>query len=346
MPWLSPKGVAVPPSSPVIDVHTHVVPEGLPFGHDDRFASFVAAGDTADVMVNGRVFRTVTREAWDVDARVAAMDDGGIAMQAVSVMPELFSYWAEPDLGRSFCRGLNQAIATMVAGAPDRLVGLGTVPLQDVDAAIAVLGEVRDLGLLGVEIGSNVLGAITGATSFLPFFQAAAESGLCVFVHAFHPPYWDCVADPPMAAAVNFPPEIGTCMAAMLANGFVDLSPGLRLCASHGGGTLPLHLPRMLSFWDADAARAERGRSPYEAVRSLWFDSLTYEPDALRSLIDLVGPARVVIGSDAPFFAEHPGYILDRLHEQDPLSPEDLATIRTASAIEFLGLPHAPRGAA
>ena len=184
------------------------------------------------------------------------MDDGGIAMQAVSVMPELFSYWAEPDLGRSFCRGLNQAIVAMVAGAPTDAVGLGTVPLQDVDAAIAVLGEVRDLGLLGVEIGSNVLGAIHRRHQLPAVLPGGGRTGLCVFVHAFHPPYWDCVADPPMAAAVNFPPEIGTCMAAMLANGFVDLSPGLRLCASHGGGTLPLHLPRMLSFWDADAACA------------------------------------------------------------------------------------------
>ena len=57
-----------------------------------------------------------------MDARVAAMDDDGIAMQAISVMPELFSYWAEPALGRSFCRSLNEAIATMVAGAPDRFV--------------------------------------------------------------------------------------------------------------------------------------------------------------------------------------------------------------------------------
>ena len=64
----------MPPSSPVIDVHTHVVPEGLPFGHDDRFASFVAAGDTADVMVNGRVFRTVTREAWDEIGRASCRE--------------------------------------------------------------------------------------------------------------------------------------------------------------------------------------------------------------------------------------------------------------------------------
>lgn len=332
--------------SPLIDVHTHVVPQGLPFGHDDRFASFVVQGDTADVLVNGARFRTVTREAWDMEARVAAMDGDGIAMQAISVMPELFSYWAEPDLGGSFSRHLNEAIAGMVARAPDRLVGLGVVPLQDVDAAIAALDDVRALGLVGVEVGSNVLGAITGATGFLPFFQAAAELGLCIFVHAFHPPYWDCVADPPMAAAVNFPPEIGTCVAAMLANGFVERSPGLRLCASHGGGTLPLHLPRMLAFWDGDAERVGRRASPYEAVRSLWFDTLTYEPAALRSLLDLVGPERVVIGSDAPFFAERPGYIVDRLHERDPLSPDALAAIRTTSAVEFLGLPHAPRGAA
>jgi aminocarboxymuconate-semialdehyde decarboxylase len=335
----------VTPSSPLIDVHTHVVPCGLPFGHDDRFAAFVDHGDTADVLVGGAYFRTVPRESWDVDARVAAMDAGGVAMQAISVMPELFSYWAEPDLGVRFCRSLNEAVANMAAAAPDRLVGLGTVPLQDLDVAIAALDAVRELGLAGVEIGSNVLGTVTGAMRFLPFFQAAADAGLCVFVHAFHPPYWDCVADPPMAAAVNFPPEIGTSVAAMVAHGFVQRSPGLRLCASHGGGTLPLHLPRMLAFWDGDLARAERG-SPYDAVRAMWFDSLTYAPAALRSLLDLVGPERVVVGSDAPFFAPPPGYIVDQLHELESLAPEVLTAIRTTSAVEFLGLPHAPRGAA
>jgi aminocarboxymuconate-semialdehyde decarboxylase len=266
-------------------------------------------------------------------------------MQAISVMPELFSYWAEPHLGRTFARALNEAVAAMAAAAPDRLVGLGVVPLQDLDGAIAALHEVRELGLAGVEIGSNVLGTVTGAQQFLPFFQAAADAGLCVFVHAFHPPYWDCVADPPMAAAVNFPSELGTSVAAMVANGFVEQSPGLRVCSSHGGGTLPLHLPRMQAFWDGDPARAER-RSPYDAVRAMWFDSLTYAPAALRALLDLVGHDRVVIGSDAPFFAPAPGYTVDELHEIEPLDAAVLEAIRTTNAVEFLGLPHAPRGAA
>ena len=332
--------------APLIDVHTHVVPAGLPFGQDGRFASLDATGDAAEVRVDGSVFRVVTREAWDVEARLAAMDAQGVSMQAISPMPELFSYWAEPDLGRAFAGALNEAIAEMAAAAPDRLVGLGSVPLQDLDGAIAAVDQIRALGLVGVEIGSNVLGACAGAPEFLPFFQAVGDAGLCVFVHAFHPPYWDCCADPPMAAAVNFPPEIGTCMAAMIANGTVQQSPGLRVCGSHGGGTFPLHLPRMQAFWAASPERVERGVSPAEAARALWYDSMVYSPDALRTLLDLVGSSRVVVGSDAPFMSDQPGVVVDELHAQGGLTDDDLATIRVASALELLGLPAIPGGVA
>ena len=64
-------------NAPLIDVHTHVVPAGLPFGHDGRFATFSPEGDTAEVLVDGKVFRVITREAWDVEARLAAMDATG-----------------------------------------------------------------------------------------------------------------------------------------------------------------------------------------------------------------------------------------------------------------------------
>jgi aminocarboxymuconate-semialdehyde decarboxylase len=315
-----------------IDVHTHVVPRGLPFGHDDRFASLTIDGDRGDVFVGGTLFRTVTRAAWDPAARLADMDRHGVSVQALSVMPELFSYWAEPAKGRAFCRALNESIAAMIAAAPARFTGLGTVPLQDVGSAIETLDEIRALGLAGVQIGSNVNGTSTGAAQFLPFLQAAAALGLCVFVHAFHPPHWGCVADPPMAAAVNFPPEIGTCVAALVANGAVAESPGLRLGASHGGGTLPLHLPRMQAFW------GDRAGTPLDAVRAMWFDTLTYTPDALRALLDLVGPSQVFVGSDAPFFGEPPGYVLDALHAAAPLTAADLDRVRRRNALTFLGL--------
>jgi aminocarboxymuconate-semialdehyde decarboxylase len=318
-----------------IDVHTHVVPWGLPFGHDDRFASLVGDGETARVLVGGTPFRTVSRPAWDMQARLADMDAQGIGMQVLSVMPELFSYWAEPDLARTFCGALNEALAACVGTDPRRFAGLGVAPLQDLDLAVAALGQIRRLGLRGVEVGSNVNGVAVTSVQFLPFFQAAAELDLCVFVHAFHPPYWDCVADPPMSAAVNFPPEIGTCVATAIANGIVEKSPGLRMGASHGGGTFPLHLPRMAAFWDGDAVRAEGSASPYESARRMWFDTLTYRPEALQDLLDLVGPEQVMIGSDYPFFAEPSGYVLDDLER----GAEPRPSIRRPSALAFLGLP-------
>jgi aminocarboxymuconate-semialdehyde decarboxylase len=324
-------GGAVRRPTGTIDVHTHVVPRGLPFGHDDRFATLTVDGDRGDVVVGGRLFRTVTRAAWCTASRLDDMNRHGVDVQVLSVMPELFSYWAEPAIGRRFCTALNSAIAGMVEDAPDRFVGLGTVPLQELGLAVECLEEVRALGLAGVQIGSNVNGTSVGAAPFLPFFQAAAELGLCVFVHAFHPPHWGCVADPPMAAAVTFPSEIGTCMAAVIANGVLDASPGLRLGASHGGGTLPLHLPRMVAFW------GDRPGSPIGAVRSMWFDTLTYLPATLRALLDLAGTDRVFIGSDAPFFAPPPGYVLDDLHRDAPLDSADLDRIRRGNALSFLG---------
>lgn len=324
----------------VIDVHTHVVPHGVPFGQSDgRFPSLVVTGDTADVFVGGRLFRTITSAAWDMQRRRADMVRDGISVQAISVMPELFAYWAEPAIGRDFCTALNEALAEMVAVDPAHFVALGTVPLQHLDSAIAALQQVRDLGLRGVQVGSNVNDTSTGSPEFLPFFQAAADLDLAVFVHAFHPPHWDCVADPPMSAAVNFPPEIGTCMAATIANGFVAQSPGLRLGSSHGGGTLPLHLPRMAAFWDSDPIRFSLAASPYDATRAMWFDCLTYEPAALRALIDLVGAERVMVGSDYPFFARSPGYVVDELDRLEAMAAEELEAVRVRSALAFLGLP-------
>lgn len=317
-----------------IDVHTHVVPGGLPFGHDDRFATLVTDGGTGQVFVDGRLFRTVTESSWNTAARIGDMDAQGVRMQVLSVMPELFSYWAEPQRAASFCTALNEAIAACVSVDSSRFAGLGVVPLQDLDASIRMLEHVRQLGLRGVEIGSNVNGVTTGSLSFLPFYEAAATLGLCVFVHAFHPPYWDCVGDPPMSAAVNFPPEIGTCMATVIANGIVERCDGLRLGSSHGGGTLLNHLPRMAAFWATDEERVERSASPFSSARRLWFDTLAYHADALEALVDVVGEDRIMVGSDYPFFGEPAGYVLDALEKQGRPLPD----AHEASAMRFLGL--------
>ncbi|MEO5881495.1 MAG: amidohydrolase family protein, partial [Caldimonas sp.] len=139
-----------------IDIHTHVVPEHFP--PHARGGAGVAWPSMAPahachrhVMLSGKVYRTVPDASWDVTRRVVAMEAQRVSRQVLSPMPELLSYWLDGIDGAALCRYLNEQIAAMVAREPDRFFGLGAVPLQDVDRAIAELEHLMgELGLKGV----------------------------------------------------------------------------------------------------------------------------------------------------------------------------------------------------
>ena len=102
------------------------------------------------------------------------MDRTGIDIQAISTAPGQYYYWAEPELGRQTARLINENIAEICAEHPDRFVGLATVPLQAPEFAVAELERaVKELGLRGVEICTNVNGEELSAPRFRPFFAKA-----------------------------------------------------------------------------------------------------------------------------------------------------------------------------
>jgi aminocarboxymuconate-semialdehyde decarboxylase len=321
-----------------IDVHTHVVPEGLPFGltgRDDRWPVLRTGVETGNVMVDGAVYRTVSRTAWDLDARAAALPALGVAAQVLSPMPHLFSYWAPVDQALDFSRGLNEWLAAATRRHPGVFYGLGTVPLQDPQRAAAELATVSSLGLAGIELGTNVNGVTIADPRFRDVFVEADRLGLSVFLHAFQPPMAAAVPGP-AASAVCFPLDIALAVAALIANGTLEHCPTLRLCASHGGGGLGLSLPRLVHTWRTKPAMQRRLATPPEEIaRRLFYDILTFDPNALRYLLDVVGPTQVVLGSDYPFLGVEPEWPLSEL----PLDDDRRAGIRVANARAFLGLP-------
>jgi len=121
-----------------------------------------------------------------VELRLQHMDRMGIDIQAVSPAPNQCVYWTEPDLGLEVARMVNERIAEIAATWPERFVGLGTVPLQQVDLAVAELERcVKQLGLRGVEINPNVNGLdLTDPTLKLDkFFAKVQELGVVIFMH-------------------------------------------------------------------------------------------------------------------------------------------------------------------
>jgi aminocarboxymuconate-semialdehyde decarboxylase len=255
------------------------------------------------VIIDGKVFRTVSQECWDIDRRRDAMAAAGISRQVLSPMPELLSYWFAPENALLLCRYINDTIGNIVDEAPDVFSGLGCVPLQDAGLAINELERLMSEGRFkGVEIGTNVNGTPIGDPRFEPFFAAADALGAAIFVHALHPAGLDRLVGPPaLAQLVAFPGENALAIASMITGGTLDRHPGLRIAFSHGGGGFALTLPRLMFGWHHLNFREKISRPPAEQARSVFYDTLVYDKSTLLHLIETFGITQLCLGTDHPF---------------------------------------------
>jgi aminocarboxymuconate-semialdehyde decarboxylase len=174
-----------------IDVHTHIMPESLPdlrarYGCDGWVSlQKLPCGKRARMMRDdGTAFREVEDSLWSLPRRLADCDARGVRVHVLSTVPVLFSYWAPDDAAADFAALLNDHMARAVAHAPNRLVGLGTLPMQSPKLAVAELRRcMGPLGLAGVQIGTHVNDKPLSDAELFPVFEAAAELGAAVFVH-------------------------------------------------------------------------------------------------------------------------------------------------------------------
>ncbi|MFJ6079798.1 amidohydrolase family protein [Streptomyces sp. NPDC092369] len=294
-------------SAPTIDVHAHLLlPEieeavaGHP-GLAEARALDARRNGPAALAVNGPMVGARVPKLTDAAVRLTAMDAQGVDIQLVSPSPSHYHYWAEPQLADTVCRLANEGTAAHCAKAPDRLHGLGLVPLQHPDLAVGLLDHALDQGLRGVEISSHAPGHELSDPAYERLWSRAEETGAFLFLHPF-----GCTLDERLdrwylSNTVGQPTENAVALSHMIFSGVLDRHPGLRLIAAHGGGYLPTHIGRSDHAWRArpDARGCEREPSSY--LKQLYFDSLVHDSQALRELLRAVGPERVLLGSDFPF---------------------------------------------
>ncbi|KQZ85843.1 amidohydrolase [Microbacterium sp. Root166] len=294
----------------ITDVHAHLLLPSLHAEVERRAPELVAeAADlerrrngveslkASGAMIGARIPRLT-----DVAARLAAMDDQGVDRQWVSVSPNHFYPWAPEGLAVWVAMETNRLIAEHVAQAPDRLVGLGVVPLQHPERVVEYLDDaVLGRGLAGVEISSFAGDVELSDERLEPFWARAAELGCVVFLHPF-----GCSLDERLdrfylSNTVGQPTENAVALSHLIFSGVLDRHPGLKIVAAHGGGYLPFAIGRSDRAWHVrpEARRCEHAPSTY--LRRLWFDTVVHDPLALRHLVDAAGASRVLLGSDFPF---------------------------------------------
>jgi aminocarboxymuconate-semialdehyde decarboxylase len=240
-----------------------------------------------------------------IEVRLADMDRMGIDIQAVSPAPQQTYYWTDPGLGVELSRMVNDRLAEIVAKWPDRFVGLGTVPLQNVDLAVAELERcVKQLGLRGVEINPSVNGMdLTDPRLNLEkFFVKARELDIVIFMHPVGFTHGERLMDHYFNNVIGNPLETTVATSHLIFDGVMERNPGLKIVLPHAGGFLAHYWARMDHAWRARPdCRTVIRKAPSRYLEKFYFDTITFDSEMLRNLVDRYGPEQVLLGTDYPY---------------------------------------------
>lgn len=323
-----------------VDLHTHFVPRdcfdmvdgaGRPFGPS-------VGRDTAGrevVVADGVSLGPVLPQLTDPDRRIMDMDRTGLDMQALSINPS--SIFNDLDIAAALplYRRYNDALAEVVTAYPDRFVGLATLPLQDVPAAVAELERSVGLGLGGLQLGSNLAGRNLDVPELRPLYQKAEQLDVPIFLHPYYVAAAERMSRYWLVNLVGNPMDTAIAVGSLIFGGVLHDHPALRFVVAHGGGAVPYIVGR----WDHGYRELEVCQSvpepPSTYLRRMFFDSLTHSDAARSYLVDVVGADRVVLGSDYPFPMGDPDPVA-AVRRSVGLSPQARSTILNDTAVKHL----------
>src|SRR3984885_8678636 len=294
----------------LVDMHAHVIPGTLdPVGSEEHRGPRIGLCDDehARMLENDRGMKFKAIDAfYSAERRLEELERSGVDAEVVSPMPPLLDYALAGPEGLELSRRVNEFIASLCAADPTRLMGMGMVPMQAPELATAELERVRDLGLVAVEIASNVLGRALHGDEYEEFWSEAERLEMPVFIHAMPADFGERLPAGliPIAAFAVGADALLAC-AGILTSGLAERPPPrLRPAFSPGAGGFPMMLPRAMTFWgktwNEEPSDSGEGISPAELTRRFYYDGLVFDRRALRYLIDLVGHTQVLVGSDFP----------------------------------------------
>lgn len=291
-----------------IDMHTHIMPEKLPrwadkFGYGDFIHLEHNEPGYVDMIKGNKFFRRVAQNCWDPELRIAEYENRGTQVQVVCTIPVLFSYWAKPIHTLEISEFLNDHIAEIVEKYPKNYIGLGTVPMQAPDLAIKELERCKKIGLVGIQIGSNINDKNLSEPEFFSVFEACDNLGMAVFVHpwnmmGFHSmeKYW-------LPWLVGMPAETSRAICSMIFSGVFEKLPGLRCCFAHAGGSFLPTIGRIEHGFNCrpDLVAIDNPVNPRHYLGKFWVDCITHDMKMLKYVLDIIGEHKVTLGSDYPF---------------------------------------------
>jgi aminocarboxymuconate-semialdehyde decarboxylase len=307
-----------------VDSHTHILPNGWPDEFDIplrlvKYDEVTAKGFAArlEYKATGKLFRELKPNCFDAEIVLKQCDSCGVDVQVCCTVPVMFNYNLPSDQMVKWAQFLNDDLARVVNTRPDRLAGLGTLPLQDTAASVAEVARCVKMGIKGFQIGSHVNAfrgyqedGVTPIVENLPLnhvdlrpvFAECARLGACLMVHPWDMEWW-CVSEYWQPWLVGMPSETTLAGTALILGGVMSQLPTLRVMMSHGGGSLAWLRGRIDWGYKCrpDLVAKDCPDLPSTLIKRFYFDSITHDEVCLQEIVRYVGPEKVMLGSDYPF---------------------------------------------
>lgn len=293
---------AAPPGGLTVDCQSHLfVPDLIAFMEKRKTSPYVYRKDGGTFVVVEDWVRRLMPKHMDVEAKIADMDAAGIQMTALSINdpgPELFG--AE---GPAVARMVHDWIGEITRKHPARFFGIMTLPLQNMDSALAEAERcVSKHGMKGILLYSNIAGEFPDAPKFRPLFEYAQRADIPILLHPAYPTTYRQTNGYGMAAGLGLMFDETIALARIILAGIPDQFPRLKLVCPHVGGALPYLIGRL----DHQTMTLRRGaekisKPPSEYLKQIWFDTVSPIGMAIRYGIDFAGPDKMMYSSDHPW---------------------------------------------
>lgn len=292
--------------TPSIDVHTHMLNrdwlELLRRHGKPRFELRKSLDAAEGIMMDGAPFMTPMPGHFDYEYRIKRMDEAKVDLAIVSLTcPNV--YFGGPDISLEAARIVNDSMAAAQKQYPARIRWLASLPWEYPDKAVAELKRACDRGAVGIMVLANIGNASLTDPLFQPVWKAIDDRALPVLVHPTAPPGTPVMdmRQFNLIASIGFMFDTSLAFARIFFDGFLDRYPNLKLIASHAGGALPFLVGRLDQCHDnMNAARTKTQTRPSEYLKRIYYDAVTYRPEALKMAIDIGGADHVMYGSDYP----------------------------------------------
>lgn len=287
----------------VIDFHNHYYPpvyvEALTTAHTAARLTYDRDGNPCvhypgdyNILVPGHR---------DIAYRQRVLDEQGIETQVLTfTTPGV--HVESPELSVALARKINDAFARVVRERSGRFVALATLPLNDPAASVIELERaMMELGLPGAMVFSNVNHVALADERYGPLWKKADDLGAVIYIHPTDPRGVEAMLDYWLMPLVGFLMDTTLAAATLVFSGVVERHPRIRWVLTHMGGAIPYLAERLDRGYRAFAeCRQHIDRPPSEYLKTFYYDTVNFDPAAVRLALEFAGPDHLLAGSDYP----------------------------------------------